>query len=484
MVKASDLYLLMPQIIIAVGAIVVMLSIAVKRSHPFSYIFTLVSFAAAFVALYFVPFMTTIAPLFIIDGFGLFFTGLILCAGFIVTLMSYHYLEAQKVKSEEYYILLLLASLGSVTMVISNHFISFFLSLEVLSVSLFALIAYLKEKHFAIEAGIKYLILAAVSTSFLLFGVALIYAQTGHMDLSGIAKVVAAQNGMSTLLLAGLALVVVGIGFKMALVPFHLWTPDIYSGASAPVSAFVATVSKGAAFAFLLRLFYGLGGLKNESIWIAFAVIAAASMLIGNWLALRQKNIKRLLAYSSISHLGYVMVAFLSMNVMGMQAASFYLVVYFVSMLGAFGAVIYLSGKNGETLNIEDYSGLFWTKPWLAAFFTTVLLSLAGIPLTAGFMGKFYLLTAGTGAGMWALVIILVVSSGIGLFYYLRVVAVMFSTKRENIPGNVIISGELIGEKSFTLPFILGVLFILLLWFGIYPSSLLGIIQQMVDVVH
>lgn len=477
MIKAADLYLLLPQIVVAVAAILVMLSIAVKRNHLFSYIFTLAAFAIAFVSIYFVPAETTVTSLFIIDGFGLFITGLILCASFIVTLISYHYLEAQKVKSEEYYILLLLATLGSVTMVISNHFISFFLSLEVLSVSLFALIAYLRRKEFAIEAGIKYLILAAVSTSFLLFGVALIYADTGHMDISGIGAV-----GLAGFLsVAGLALVMVGIGFKMALVPFHLWTPDIYSGASSPVSAFVATVSKGAAFAFLLRLFYGIGGLKNENIWISFAVIAAASMLIGNWLALRQQNIKRLLAYSSISHLGYMMVAFLAMNQMGMQAAAFYLVVYFVSMLGAFGTVIYLSDKNVEALKVEDYRALFWTKPWLAAFFTVVLLSLAGIPLTAGFMGKFYLLTAGTSAGIWAMVIILVISSGIGLFYYLRVVAIMFSSKKENVPESMASSIALIGENSFPLKLILGILFILLLWFGIYPSSLLSVLQQIIS---
>jgi len=481
MIKASDLCLLLPQIIIAVSAIIVMLSIAIKRSHLFSYVFTLVALAIAFISIYYVPAETSVTSLFVIDGFGLFMTGLIICAAFIVTLMSYHYLKVQEIKSEEYYILLLLATLGSVTMVISSHFISFFLSLEVLSVSLFALIAYLKRKDFAIESGIKYLVLAAVSTSFLLFGVALIYAETGHMDLAGISAATATNTSEGFLLVAGLALVIVSIGFKMALVPFHLWTPDIYSGASAPVSAFVATISKGAAFAFLLRLFYGIGGLKNESIWLSFAVIAAASMLVGNWLALRQQNIKRLLAYSSISHLGYMMVAFLAMNQTGVHAVAFYLVVYFVSMLAAFGTVIYLSDKNGEAINVEDYRGLFWRKPWLAGIFTVVLLSLAGIPLTAGFLGKFYLLTAGASAGIWTMMIILVVSSGIGLFYYLRVVAIMFSGKKETVPEVAPTPLVLIGENSFPLKLILGVLFILILWFGIYPSSLLSILQQMIS---
>jgi NADH-quinone oxidoreductase subunit N len=481
MIKAADLYLLLPQIIVAVAAIVAMLSVAIKRNHLFTCIFTLVALVIAFISIYLVPAEGAVTKLFMVDGFSLFFTGLILCASFIVTFMSYHYFKAQQIQSEEYYVLLLLATLGSIAMVISNHFISFLLSLEVLSVSLFALIGYLKRKDFAIEAGIKYLILAAVSTSILLFGVALIYAGTGHLDLAGLSATSAVSNSSGFLLIAGLALVIVGIGFKMALAPFHLWTPDIYSGASAPVSAFVATISKGAAFAFLIRLFYSIGGLKNESVWLAFAVIAAASMLFGNWLALRQQNIKRLLAYSSISHLGYMMVAFLALGKMGIQASAFYLVVYFVSMLGAFGTVIYLSGKDSEAINIEDYRGLFWTKPWLAALFTVVMLSLAGIPLTAGFMGKFYLLTAGTGSGLWALVIILVISSGIGLFYYLRVVATMFSGQKETSSETAAANPVFIGENSFPLKLVLSVVFILLLWFGIYPSSLLDVLQQMIS---
>lgn len=479
MIKTSDLCLLLPQIIVAVAAIIVMLSIAIKRSHLFSYNFTLLALALAFISIYFLPVGSSVTSLFIIDGFGLFMAGLIICAVFVVTLMSYHYLKVQNIKSEEYYILLLLATLGSLTMVISNHFISFFLSLEVLSVPLFALIAYLKKKDFAVEAGIKYLILAAVSTSCLLLGIAFIYAETGHMDLIGINAAVNTSEGF--LLVAGLALVIVGIGFKMALVPFHLWTPDIYSGASAPVSAFIATVSKGAAFAFLIRLFYGIGGAKNGSIWLSFAVIAAASMLIGNWLALKQQNIKRLLAYSSISHLGYMMVAFLSMNQMGLHAAAFYLVVYFASMLAAFGIVIYLSGEKGEALYLEDYRSLFWRKPWLAGIFTVALFSLAGIPLTAGFLGKFYLLTAGASAGIWTMMIILVVSSTIGLFYYLRVVAIMYSGKNDVKSEKTSIPLIIIGQNSLPLKLILGILMILLLWFGIYPSSLLSVLQKMIN---
>lgn len=480
MISLTGLNLILPQLIIALAAIIVMLSIAVKRCHRFANLFTLLSFAAAAISVLYIPRGSFgVTSLFVVDGFGKFFTVLIACAGFVITLMSYHYLNAREKRNEEYYILLLLSSLGALTMVISDHFVSFFLSLEVLSVSLYALIGYLKEEPAGIESGIKYLVLAAVSSSFLLFGIALIYMQTGHLDLAGIAAGLSPTGEFSGVFIAGLAMVIVGIGFKMALVPFHLWTPDIYAGASAPVSAFVATVSKGAVFAFLLRLFYSTGGLENKNVWTVFTIIAVASMLFGNWLALRQQNIKRLLAYSSIGHLGYLMVAFLAITDRGMQAATFYLVVYFTGMLAAFGTVIYMTNKKGEALYIDDYRGLFWKKPWLAAIFTTVMLSLAGIPLTAGFLGKLYLLTAGTEVGIWLLVIILVVSSGIGLFYYLRVVAVMFAGKNENEA-----SSEPVIGKIFPHGLVLTLLFLLLLWFGVYPSSLLEIIQQIASVIR
>lgn len=467
MLTLEDLRLLLPEIILAGAAIIVMLGVAVKRSHLFSQVITLAACVAGFIFLIDQPnHQQLVTNLFILDPLGRFLTGLILCAAFVITLFSYPYFSILKTAKEEYYILLLLATLGSICMVISNHFISFVLSLEVLSVSLFGLIGYLKDKAISIESGIKYLIMAAVATSFVLFGFALLYAVTGKMDLQGIGSVMRNQP-LTPLALAGLSLAIVGFGFKMALVPFHLWTPDIYAAAPAPVSAFVATISKGAAFVFLLRLFYSVGGLLHDSIWISFAVIATASMFIGNWLALRQQNLKRLLAYSSISHLGYLMVAFLSFSLSGIHAASFYLAVYFVSMLAAFGMVTYLSSFKGEPIMVDDYRGLFWTRPWLAAFFSVVMLSLAGIPLTAGFMGKFYVLASGMNAGSIFLLIVLVVSSTIGLFYYLRVIAAMLSKTPSKL-------AESIGDHSFILKVVITALFILLIWFGVYPSTFLN----------
>lgn len=472
MISLTELQILLPEIILAAGAVIVMLAIAIKRNYVVSHLLTLITFAISFCLLIKADAQgETVSNLFVIDAQGKFISGLIICTSFVISIFSFSYFrEVEDEVREEFNILLILSTLGAVCMAISNHFISFVLSLEVLSVSLFGMIGYMRHKGVSIEAGIKYLILAAVATSFILFGFALIYSATGKMNLKELSTALTGA-GMNPLILAGLALTMVGLGFKMALVPFHFWTPDIYAAAPAPAATFVATVSKGAAFVFLLRLFYSLGGLAHESIWIAFAVIATASMFIGNWLGLRQQNLKRLLAYSSISHLGYLMVAFLAFSEQGIRASSFYFLIYFISMLAAFGMIIYLSGKGKEMDQVKDYQGLFWRKPFAAAFFTVVMLSLAGVPLTAGFMGKFLVLSAGMGGKGIFLLIILVVSSTIGLFYYLRVVAAMLS-KNETAD----VAGVSSRRHGIVLQVVMAALFILLLWAGIYPSAFLNML--------
>ncbi len=480
MLDSGDLHALLPQMILGVTAVVVMLAIAVKRNHGVSFVLTLVGTALAFGSLFLLPTQQQqVTTLFVVDGFSSFFSGLILVATFAIAIFSHPYLKNKAVKKEEYYILLLLGTAGAITMTISNHFISFFLSLVLMSVSMYAMVGYLKKSRFGIEAAIKYLIMAGVSTAILLFGFALIYAGTGTMELSKLGSVLTASSIISYLFVGGMALLIAGLGFKLALVPFHLWTPDVYDGAPAPVSAFVATISKGSVFAFLLRLFVEINGETHKSVWITFAVIAIASMLLGNWLALRQKNIKRLLAYSSIGHLGYMLVAMLAASTAGSEAVAFYLVAYFISMLAAFGIISYLSQKNGEMHTIEDYKGLFWKKPWIAALFTGVLLSLAGIPLTAGFLGKFYLLLSGVGATLWVLVIVLVVSSSIGLFYYLRVVIALFLERDANTQKSFSSKGA-----SVFVGVVLVALFVFLFWVGTFPAGLSEIIHQLVGTLY
>ena len=269
-------------------------------------------------------------------------------------------------------------------------------------------------------------------------------------------------------------MLVVGIGFKLGIVPFHLWTPDVYQGAPAPVTAFVATVSKGAALALLLRIFPPADIHAGGPLYTVFALIAAASMIAGNLLALMQNNVKRILAYSSIAHLGYLLTAYLAGGALTVTAVTFYLIAYFVTTLGAFGAVTVLSGPQKEAENIDDYRGLFWRRPWLAGVFTAMLLSLAGIPLTAGFVGKFYLVLAGVGSTQWALVIILVVTSTIGLYYYLRITVAMFvlqpETKAAGPPTPLSLPGALT----------LATLTVLLVWLGVVPAPVIDLIQTVI----
>ncbi len=469
----TDLFALLPFIILTATAVVVMLVIAFRRNHLSVCILTLGGLTLSFLSLFPVAQVSPqeVTPLLIIDGYSLFYTGLIVAAAFVVTLLSFGYLANRNGNREEYYLILVVATLGSAILTASRHFASFFLGLEILSVSLYVMIAYYRDAEKNLEAGIKYLILAAFSAALLLFGMALVYAELGTMEFGQIVMMSSAGGHYNVLLLSGFALIVVGIGFKLALVPFHMWTPDVYEGAPAPVTAFIATVSKGAMFALLLRYFGGLDIRHYPSLFLVFTIIAIASMLVGNLLALYQNNVKRILAYSSIAHLGYLLVAFQAGGARGVTAATFYLVAYFVTTLGAFGIVTVLSGKTKEAEDLEEYRGLAWRRPWLSLLFTGILLSLAGMPLTAGFIGKFYVAAAGVGAYLWLQVIVLVVSSAIGLFYYLRVINTLHTREK----------GEKLRVSAATLPFgaglALAAIVLLLVFLGVYPSPLVDLIQ-------
>ncbi len=472
--SGSDVFTILPLLILSAAPVILMLAVAVHRNHFASFLISLIFYFAAFISLFYVGEYTPrqITPLFIVDNYALFYIGLIVAASFAVTLLSFNYIEKYSGHKDEYYMLLFLASLGASVLVVSNNFVSLFLGLEILSVSLYVLISYVENYEKAIEAGVKYLILAAASSAFLLFGIALLYAELGTMSFGGIASVIA-KTGITPLVLTGFAMITVGFGFKLAVVPFHMWTPDVYEGASAPVTAFIATISKGGMFAVLLRFFSTIDGYGYPSLISAFTVIAIASMLIGNWLAIKQNNVKRILAYSSIAHLGYLLVAFIAGGNVSVQAVTFYLVAYFITTLGAFGIITILSDKNREADTIEDYKGLFWRKPVIAAIFTAMLFSLAGIPLTVGFIGKYFLLSAGVNASRWLLVIVLVLSSVIGLYYYLRIITAMFS-KEETQTEKTTPVFSLTGSTAIL------VLTVMLIWYGVYPTGLLEIIRIMI----
>ena len=469
---ANDFTALLPLLIVAATVIVVMLAVAVHRNHAVSASLAFLGLAAAFASLRLAGSVVPrpVTPLLMLDGYGLFYIGLILAASMVVVILCFIYFEPCEGDHDEIYMLLLVATLGSTVLVASSHFVSLLLGLELLSVALYGMIAYRRSQALSLEAGIKYLVLAAASAAFLLFGMALVYGALGTMQFGEIASRLRAQDLDGWLVLPGMALMVTGFGFKLAVVPFHLWTPDVYEGASAPVTAYIATVSKGAMFALLLRYFYSSGAHELAPVFLVFSIVAVASMFAGNILALLQNNVKRILAYSSIAHLGYILVAFQAAGDLGPTAITFYLVAYFVTTLGAFGVVSVLSRPERDADRLEDYQGLFWRRPAVAAIFTAMLLSLAGIPVTAGFIGKFYVVAAGASAAMWAPIIILVVTSAIGLFYYLRIVVALYAPSREpravetrvGVPGAVV----------------LAILAICLVWFGVFPGPLVALIRQ------
>jgi NADH-quinone oxidoreductase subunit N len=476
----SDLIAILPLLAVAVAAVAVLLGAA---WHPRASLAAGGTVLGLAVALATIPFAAgvvprQVTPLLRMDRYGLFYLGLVLIAGLAVVGLSFGYLERRGAKQGPFYVLLLLGILGAGGLVAGTNLASFFLSLELLSVSLYALIAYAGTDGRALEAGLKYLVLAGASSAFLLFGMALVYAEAGTLEFMRIGAAVSGGGLQTVYALTGLGMMLTGIGFKLAVVPFHMWTPDVYEGAPAPVTAFVASVSKGAMFALLLRYFTEANAYSNDALRLALVLIAVASMLTGNLLALQQDNLKRLLAYSSIAHLGYLLVAFLAAGAMAAEAVSAYLVAYFVTILGAFGVVAVLSGPDRDADQLEDYRGLFWRRPGIACTFTAMLLSLAGIPLTAGFVGKFYVLSAGVGSALWLLIVVLILGSALGLFYYLRIVVIMLATPAAEAAGVARATPPGLAPASGV---VLALLTLLLVWYGVYPAPFIRLIEAAVS---
>ena len=472
-VTIDDLHALLPLLVVAATIVVSMLAIAVRRVHLVTSGLTVIGLVLAFTSLFVQGHVSgrPVTPLFIMDGFGRSLMGLVILAGLVVALFSFTYLERGNEQKDEHYLMLLTAVLGAMVLTISAHLAGFFLGLELLGVSLYGLIAYQTTSARGVEAGIKYFVLAALATAMVAFGMALIYADTGVLSLSALDDL-APRAGLVTL--AGLVLLLSGIGFKLAIVPFHLWSPDVYQGAPAPTTAFIATISKGGVFAFFLRAAIMLDIPHRPCLFTAIAILAVISMFVGNLLALQQQNLKRLLAYSSISHMGYLLMTVLAFQPWAVTAAILYLTAYFIAILAAFGVIIALSAPGGEAETLDDYRGLYWRRPWLALVLTLSMLSLAGIPLTAGFMGKLILVAGGISSAFWGMIFSLIFSSVISLYYYLRVIISMFSRLPEE---------ESVHRAPATMPWpgwiALGCLAILLVWIGVYPSPFLGLFNTL-----
>lgn len=355
-----------------------------------------------------------------VDRFRLYANWIFLAGAALTVLVSFTYVARQRFQVGEFYGLLLLATAGMMFMASTRDLIVIFLGLEVMSISAYVLTAFNRRDRKSAEAGLKYFFLGAFATAFLLYGIALVYGAAGSTNLTLIAQAIAAGSASGPLLAIGAALLGVGFAFKVSAVPFHMWTPDVYEGAPAPVTAFMSSTVKAAAFVAFLRIF--LTGLEEGyAAWYpVFWWLAVLTMVVANLIALVQSNVKRLLAYSSIAHAGYLLVALVAANETAAAGLLFYLLIYTVMNIGAFAIVICVANHGEERLQIEDYSGFGWRQPLLGVFFTIFLLSLAGFPGTAGFIAKIYLLLGAVDAQLWTLAVILVLTTVVSYWYYLR----------------------------------------------------------------
>ncbi|MBD8709977.1 MULTISPECIES: NADH-quinone oxidoreductase subunit NuoN [Pseudomonas] len=470
---------LAPLLITSITVVVVMLGIAWRRSHSQSFLLTVAGLNLALLSIYpalkVAPLVVT--PLLQIDSFACLYMGIILVSTLACVTLAHAYLGEGKAgypgNREELYLLILMAAAGGLVLVAAQHLASLFIGLELLSVPVYGLVAYAFFNKRSLEGGIKYMVLSAAGSAFLLFGMALLYAESGSLGFSEIGKAIAATGMPSPIASLGLGMMLVGLGFKLSLVPFHLWTPDVYEGAPAPVAAFLATASKVAVFGVLVRLFQISPAATSGVLTDVMSVIAVASILVGNLLALTQNNLKRLLGYSSIAHFGYLMIAMVASKGMAVEAINVYLVTYVLTSLGAFGVVTLMSspysGRDADAM--FEYRGLFWRRPYLTAVLTVMMLSLAGIPLTTGFIGKFYIIATGVEAHLWWLTGSLVVGSAIGVFYYLRVMVTLYlqdsKIQRHDAPFNWAQRAGGVMLLGITL---------LAFFLGVYPQPLLTLV--------
>jgi len=402
----------------------------------------------------------------IIDGFATFFRVLVIIVGILTIFPSYRFLARQDAETSEYHALLLFSIAGQCLMAASNDLIMVFIGLEISSIASYVLAGYLRDDKRANEAALKYFLLGSFATGFFLYGVAWIYGLTRSVNLSVVRGVFQHQPVDSTFVGIAAALMFVGLAFKVSAAPFQIWAPDVYQGAPTPVSAFLSAGPKAAAFAIFLRIFMTafepIGDKWQPLVWTA----ALASMCIGNFAAILQTNIKRMLAYSSIAHAGYVLVALAARSEIGIAATMFYLAGYAFMNVGAFTAVSVLTGKGERYQNIGDFKGMGRKQPLAAAMFTIFLLSLIGVPLTGGFFGKFYIFKAALDSHLIWLTVLGLLNSAVGAYYYLRILVVMYMYE----PGEAADAAEPLAP-SLAFALILPALGTLAL--GIFPSWVL-----------
>ena len=403
---------------------------------------------------------------FVSDALGDVLKAFVVGVIFIVFVYSRDYLKERNIFKGEFYVLGLFGVLGMMVMVSAHHFLSLYLGLELLSLSLYAMVAFNRDNANASEAAIKYFVLGAIASGMLLYGMSMVYGMTGSLNIAEVAAAIAQQQEMNTVLIFGLVFMVIGLSFKLGAVPFHMWIPDVYHGSPTTVTSYIASAPKIAGFALVIRLLVeGMGSLHAD--WQGMLIILAMlSMALGNIIAIAQTNLKRMLAYSTISHVGFILLGILSGTKDGYSAAMFYTLVYALMSLGGFGMIILLARSGFEAENLDDFKGLNQRSPWFAFLMLILMFSMAGVPPTVGFWAKLTVIKAVIDIDMLWLALAAVFFSIIGVYYYLRVIKLMYFDKVED---------ETPIAKSREMQVVLSANGLAILLLGVYPSALMSL---------
>jgi NADH-quinone oxidoreductase subunit N len=474
--SAADLIRVLPEIVWCSFGVLLMLLQPFLKNRQGLTLFAMVGAAAGTLATYFGQMGSGFFGLIQFDTYSLFFHWLVGLVAFLVILASDSYLERENLAPAEFYALILFATAGMGVLASAQELLTAFIGLEMSSISSYVLAGYRRDAVKSSESAVKYFLLGSFATAFFLYGIALVYGASGSTNLAQIASADASSN----LLRLGLTLILVGLGFKVAAAPFQVWTPDVYEGAPTPVTALFSAGPKAATFALLLRIFTTIHAATDFWFW-AFWILAVVTMFVGNLGALVQTNVKRMLAYSSIAHAGYTLVAFAAVTTMKLDpetgaapayaAVLFYLLGYSLVKVGAFTIVSEIGGQGERYLTLDDFAGLGTRQPFAAAAMTLFLLSLLGMPITAGFFGKFYVFKAAINSKLIWLAVLMTINTAIGAYYYLRVIVVMYMREHK---GDV--PAEAATSLSPTAAMVVAVAALATLYLGLLPNHVLGIV--------
>lgn len=482
-INIQQLTAFLPFLIVIFSLTIVILSISYSRNHFFTAMFVVLSFLFVFFSLFFLTskIPLDIATLFHIDGYSLLYIGMIVISSISTCVFAYPSLLNYPDNKEEFYLLILISNLGAMLSIISNNMCSLFVNIEIMSIPMFGLIAYFNNKKHSLESAFKYVILSSIASSFLLLGISWIYSISGNLSFTSINHILQIISlNEKLVVLFGIVMILISLFFKLSIVPFHLWTPDIYEGTPSVVLSFFSTVGKISTFSVLLHFLSHISSLNNSVLYYLLLLISICSMLIGNLMALFQKNLKRFFGYSSISQLGYLFIVLLvSKNnyILSLETTAMYLFGYLFSNIAYFGILNLVSNfcKNNNVNSISLYKGFFWSEPVLSSILTLVLLSLAGFPMTLGFIGKFYILSIIIKEHLWTVGFAFLVSTVLGFYCYLRIIVNLYlNPSKTSLKYELNVFNNWLYTPSGIIIFFSAMI---LLIFGIYPNPLINFIK-------